>query len=54
VEEPRRLRRQAEGFRGPQPTLAQVSKGGDAAKTKAAFFDMANTCKACHDKYKED
>ena len=35
-------------------TLAQVSKGGDAAKTKAAFFDMANTCKACHDKYKED
>ncbi len=34
--------------------LAQVSKGGDAAKTKAAFFDMANTCKACHDKYKED
>jgi cytochrome c556 len=35
-------------------TLAQVSKGSDAAKTKAAFFDMANTCKACHDKYKED
>ncbi len=35
-------------------TLAQVAKGGDPAKTKAAFFDMANTCKACHDKYKED
>jgi cytochrome c556 len=35
-------------------TLAQVAQGGDAAKSKAAFFDMANTCKACHDKYKED
>jgi cytochrome c556 len=35
-------------------TLAQVAKGGDPAKTKAAFFDMANACKACHEKYKED
>jgi cytochrome c556 len=34
--------------------LAQVARGGDAAKSKAAFFDMANTCKACHDKYKAD
>jgi cytochrome c556 len=34
--------------------LAQVAKGGDAAKSKAAFFDMANACKACHDKYKAD
>ena len=34
--------------------LAQAAKGGDAAKSKAAFFDMANTCKACHDKYKAD
>jgi cytochrome c556 len=35
-------------------TLASVAKGGDEAKTKAAFFDTANTCKACHDKYKAD
>jgi cytochrome c556 len=35
-------------------TLAQVAKGGDPAKTKAAFFEMANACKACHEKYKED
>jgi cytochrome c556 len=35
-------------------TLAQVAKGGDPAKSKAAFFDMANACKACHDKYKAD
>jgi cytochrome c556 len=34
--------------------LAQVAKGGDAAKSKAAFFDMANACKACHEKYKAD
>lgn len=35
-------------------TLAQVANASDAAKTKAAFFDLANACKACHDKYKED
>jgi cytochrome c556 len=35
-------------------TLASVAKGSDEAKTKAAFFDTANTCKACHDKYKAD
>jgi cytochrome c556 len=34
--------------------LAQVAKGSDAAKSKAAFFDLANACKACHDKYKQD
>lgn len=33
-------------------TLAAVAKGGDFEKSKAAFFDTANTCKACHDKYK--
>jgi cytochrome c556 len=32
--------------------LATVAKGGDFEKSKAAFFDTANTCKACHDKYK--
>lgn len=35
-------------------TLATVAKSGDFAKSKAAFFDAANTCKACHDKYKND
>jgi cytochrome c556 len=35
-------------------TLAAVAKGGDEAKSKAAFFDTANACKACHDKYKAD
>lgn len=32
--------------------LAAVAKGGDFEKSKAAFFDAANACKACHDKYK--
>jgi len=35
-------------------TLAAVAGKGDAAAAKAAFFDMANACKACHDKYKAD
>jgi cytochrome c556 len=35
-------------------TLATVARTGDAAKSKAAFLDAANTCKACHDKYKVD
>jgi cytochrome c556 len=35
-------------------TLAAVAKTGDAAKSKAAFLDTAQTCKACHDKYKAD
>ena len=35
-------------------TLATVAKSGDFARSKAAFFDAANTCKACHDEYKKD
>jgi cytochrome c556 len=35
-------------------TLASVAKSGDFARSKAAWFDTANTCKACHDKYKND
>ena len=34
--------------------LSKVAAGGDEAASKQAFFDMANTCKACHDKYKAD
>jgi cytochrome c556 len=34
--------------------LAQVASGGDQAKTRAAFFSMADACKACHEKYKAD
>ena len=34
--------------------LAEVAKGGDPARTKAAFFSMADACKACHDKYRAD
>ena len=35
-------------------TLAKVAAGGDEAQSKAAFFDTANACKACHDKFKAD
>jgi cytochrome c556 len=34
--------------------LATAAKTGDEARSKAAFIDTANTCKACHDKYKAD
>ena len=35
-------------------TLATVAKTGDFAQSKAAFFDTANACKACHEKYKNE
>ncbi|MGI9247203.1 MAG: c-type cytochrome [Steroidobacteraceae bacterium] len=34
--------------------LATAARTGDFGKSKAAFFEAANTCKACHDKYKAD
>jgi cytochrome c556 len=35
-------------------TLASVAKGGDLDKSKAAFAQLADACKACHDKYRTD
>ncbi len=35
-------------------TLAKTAEGSDAAASKAAFFDMAKACKACHNKYRAD
>jgi cytochrome c556 len=35
-------------------TLATVARTGDAEKSKAAFLDTAQACKACHDKYRAD
>jgi cytochrome c556 len=35
-------------------TLATVAKAGDFEKSKAAFLDTAQACKACHDKYRAD
>jgi cytochrome c556 len=34
--------------------LAIVAKGGDEARSRDAFFDVANACKACHEKYRDD
>jgi cytochrome c556 len=34
--------------------LAVAARTGDFAKSKEAFFATGNTCKACHDRYKED
>lgn len=35
-------------------TLAKVAAVGDEARTKAAFVDTANACKACHDRFRAD
>lgn len=34
--------------------LAAAARTGDEARSKEAFFAAANTCKACHDRYKSD
>jgi cytochrome c556 len=34
--------------------LAATSKSRDFDKSKAAFFDTANACKSCHDKYRAE
>lgn len=34
--------------------LADVAKGGDEAAMKAQFGKTAETCKACHDDYREE
>ena len=33
--------------------LAEVAKSGDLERIKPVFADTANTCKACHDKYRD-
>ena len=33
---------------------SEVAKGGDEAKMKEQFKKLGGTCKACHDKYKQD
>jgi cytochrome c556 len=34
--------------------LAEVSRGGDEAKMKDQFKKVGGTCKACHDKYRNE
>ncbi len=34
--------------------LSRVAKGNDEAKDKEQFKKLAGTCKACHDKFKND
>jgi cytochrome c556 len=34
--------------------LANVARGGDADKTRAAFGELGKACGACHDKYRTD
>jgi cytochrome c556 len=41
-------------FEDKSAELADVAQGGDFGSTRAAFFEMANTCKNCHDEYRAD
>ncbi|HSN72637.1 MAG TPA: cytochrome c [Steroidobacteraceae bacterium] len=41
-------------FEQKSAELADISQAGDFAASRAAFFDMANTCKNCHDEYRSD
>lgn len=40
-------------FQAEAAKLAQVAAGGDEGAIKAQFVEMAGTCKACHDRYKD-
>ena len=35
-------------------TLSEVAKSGDEGKMKEQFKKLGGTCKACHDKYKQE
>jgi len=39
---------------GKAAALATISRDGDFEKAKAAFLELANACKACHEKYRTD
>lgn len=41
-------------FSGAANNLAKVAATGDAAAVKSAFGDLGKTCKACHDKFREE
>jgi cytochrome c556 len=44
----------ADDFTREAKALAVVAKGNDEAKDKEQFKKVAATCKACHEKYKDD
>ena len=41
-------------FTSAANNLQKVAATGDAAAVKTAFGDLGKTCKACHDKYREE
>ncbi|MBS0543714.1 MAG: cytochrome c [Proteobacteria bacterium] len=44
----------AREFNAAAGDLAKVAAGGDAAAVKTAFGKLGESCKACHDKYREE
>jgi cytochrome c556 len=41
-------------FERKSAELADIAQAGDFGSSRAAFFEMANTCKNCHDEYRAD
>jgi len=39
---------------GKAATFATIAKDGDFEKSRAAFVELADACKACHEKYRTD
>lgn len=52
--EPEEVGRIATDFNRAANNLAKVAAGGDKAAVAKAFEDTGATCKACHDKYREE
>lgn len=48
------VRKVATDFNAAANNLAKVAAGGDKAATEKAFNDTGASCKACHDKYREE
>ncbi len=44
----------AREFNAAANDLAKVAAGGDTAAVKTAFGKLGESCKACHDKYREE
>ncbi|MDS4015102.1 MAG: cytochrome c [Candidatus Accumulibacter sp.] len=49
-----KVRELAMAFNKEANELQKVAAGGDAAAVKAQFGKTGETCKACHDKYRND
>jgi cytochrome c556 len=53
-QQPDEVRKLAMAFNKEANELAKVAESGDVAAIKAQFGKTGETCKACHDKFRND